>query len=89
MQSTTDQSSTSPPTPFRSFAVPEIGRYICGDDFGAHIEQLSELSHEAQEARDSFLNMARASDEHLRMLMDASIVDDLWQLFTSYMATSS
>ena len=74
---------------FMSFAVPEIGQYLCGDDFGAHIAQWSELSHEAAEARDSFLKMARASDHHLRMLMEASVVDDLWQLFTSYLASSS
>jgi hypothetical protein len=72
-----------------SFAAPEIGEYLCGDDFGAHVDQLSELSHEVLEARDSFLKMARASDEHLRLLMEASLVDDLWQLFTSYMASSS
>lgn len=64
--------------------MPEIGQYLCGDDFGAHVAQLSELSHDAQEARDAFVRMARASDEHLRLLMEASVVDDLWQLFTSF-----
>lgn len=69
--------------------MPEIGQYLCGDDFGAHVAQLSALSSEAQEARDSFVNMARASDEHLRLLMEASVVDDLWELFTSYVLAAA
>lgn len=69
---------------FMSFASAEVGQYVVNENIGGAMVQLMELNHDALEGREAFTKMAKTSDEHLRLLMGAQMVEDLFQLFTSY-----
>ena len=66
---------------FMSFGFEEIGQRAISTIEGPW---LAHLSHCSEEDYYHFFDMAKSRDEDLKVLMHATIVDDLYHLFTSY-----
>lgn len=70
---------------FMSMASAEVGKNVLKEVGGAWMAIWSEFAHlMLEQEEEAFVGLATTSDEHLRMLMSANVVGDLWEMFTSY-----